>query len=93
MATHYIALIHKEPGSGYGVSFPDIPGVTAVADTLDEALHEASVALGFAFEDWEGACPSVRSLDELRADSDFLDMSKDAVVAAVTPAASLKDAA
>ena len=24
--THTIALIHKEPGSGYGVSFPDVPG-------------------------------------------------------------------
>ena len=55
MSKHYIALIHKEPDSGYGVSFPDVPGVTAVADTLDDALREASVALGFAFEDWEGA--------------------------------------
>ncbi len=51
MATHYIALIHKEPNSGYGVSFPDVPGITAVADTLDGALHEAGIALGFAFED------------------------------------------
>ncbi len=23
----YIALIHKEPDSDYGVSFPDLPGV------------------------------------------------------------------
>ena len=23
----YIALIHKDPGSDYGVSFPDLPGV------------------------------------------------------------------
>jgi predicted RNase H-like HicB family nuclease len=45
---HYIALIHREPKSGYGVSFPDVPGVIAVADTLDEALHEGAVALGFA---------------------------------------------
>ena len=28
--THYIALIHKEADSGYGVSFPDVPGVIAV---------------------------------------------------------------
>ncbi len=45
MATHYIALTHKEPNRGYGVSFPDVPGVTAVADTLDDALHEAGIAL------------------------------------------------
>ena len=50
--THYIALIHKEADSGYGVSFPDVPGVIAVGDSLDSALHEAGVALGFAFEDW-----------------------------------------
>ncbi len=90
---HYIALIHKEADSGYGVSFPDVPGVIAVADTLDEALHEAGIALGFAFEDWHGVRPTPRSLDELRADRDFLDWSADAVVAAVTPPADIADAA
>lgn len=83
---HYIALIHKEPDSFYGVSFPDVPGVIAVADTLDEALREAGVALGFAFEDWPGEYPKPRSLDNLRGDSRFLDEAADAVVAAVTPA-------
>ncbi|WP_080918331.1 type II toxin-antitoxin system HicB family antitoxin [Manganibacter manganicus] len=68
--THYIALIHKDADSGYGVSFPDVPGVTAVADTLDEALREASVALAFAFEDWQGHLPSPRTLDVLRQDAD-----------------------
>ena len=93
MATHYIALIHKEADSGYGVSFPDVPGVTAVADTLDDALNEAGIALGFAFEDWQGVLPSPRSLDELRADSEFRDWSADAVVAAVTPTRIMADAA
>ncbi len=91
--THYIALIHKEAESGYGVSFPDVPGVIAVADTLDEALDEASIALGFAFEDWEGAWPVRRSLDALRADRDFLESSAYAVVAAVAPADGLVAAA
>ena len=81
--THYIALIHKEAGSGYGVSFPDVPGVIAVADTLDDALQEARVALGFAFEDWEGERPVPRTLDDLRNDPEFLEWSSDAVVAAV----------
>jgi len=93
MAAHYIALIHKDKESGYGVSFPDVPGVTAVADTLDEALHEAGIALGFAFEDWQGSCPSPRSLEELRADSTFRNSAADAVVAAVTPAQAIADAA
>lgn len=90
---HYIALIHKEAESGYGVSFPDVLGVTAVADTLDEALHEAAVALAFAFEDWTGERPTARTLDQLRGDDDFLDWSRDAVVAAVAPVPALADAA
>lgn len=93
MATHYIALIHKEKESGYGVSFPDVPGVVAVADTLDDALREAGAALGFAFEDWQGQFPAPRTLDMLRADPDFLDWSVDAVVAAVAPAQRMADAA
>jgi predicted RNase H-like HicB family nuclease len=91
--THYIALIHKEADNGYGVSFPDVPGVIAVADTLDEALREAGVALGFAFEDWQGDRPSPRTLDELHRDATFLDWSADAVVAAVAPENNIAHAA
>ncbi len=91
--THYIALIHKEPESGYGVSFPDVPGVVAVADTLDDALREASIALGFAFEDWRDERPTPRSLDALRHDPVFLEVSADAVVAAIAPAVSVAHAA
>jgi len=91
--THYIALIHKETGSGYGVSFPDVPGVTAVADTLDDALREAGIALGFAFEDWQGEHPAARTLDELRCDPDFLHWSSDAVIAAVAPISGMAHAA
>jgi predicted RNase H-like HicB family nuclease len=89
----YIALIHKEPKSGYGVSFPDVPGVIAVADTLDEALHEGAVALGFAFEDWQGKQPVPRSLDELRRDPEFRDMASDAVVAAIAADGTIPSAA
>lgn len=91
--THYIALIHKDTDSGYGVSFPDVPGVIAVAGTLDQALAEAAVALGFAFEDWQGTRPAPRSLEELRRDRDFIRDSADAVVAAVAPAAGMANAA
>ena len=33
---HYIALIHKDANSCYGVSFPDVPGVFTAGDTIDE---------------------------------------------------------
>jgi predicted RNase H-like HicB family nuclease len=91
-ASHYIALIHKELDSGYGVSFPDVPGVIAVAETLDDALSEASEALHFAFEDWPGEWPEARSLDLLRDDPDFVSRSHDAVVAAIRAPARLQAA-
>lgn len=92
-AIHFIALIHKEADSGYGVSFPDVPGVIAVADSLDQAIAEGAEALAFAFEDWAGDLPRARSLDALRADAAFLERSTDAVVAAIAPAASVSEAA
>jgi predicted RNase H-like HicB family nuclease len=51
MATNtYIALIHKDPDSDYGASFPDLPGCVAVASSLDEVLAEAKEALAFHIE-------------------------------------------
>ncbi|CAL8971603.1 hypothetical protein RHODGE_RHODGE_03844 [Rhodoplanes serenus] len=84
---HYIALIHKEPDSSYGVSFPDVPGVVTAGDTLDEAMRNAAAVLAFAAEDWsdlEGAAfPSPRTIDELRREPEFQEDSADAIVAAV----------
>ena len=40
----YPALIDGEDGA-YGVVFPDIPGVGAMGDTVDEALLNAGDAL------------------------------------------------
>ena len=85
--THYIALIHKDVDSSYGVSFPDVPGVITAGDTLDAALAQAAEALAFAADGWTQDTgtpfPQPRNLDELRADPYFLESSADAVVAAV----------
>lgn len=43
----YIALIHKEPDSDYGVSFPDFPGCITAGATVDEARRMAERALAF----------------------------------------------
>lgn len=91
--THYIALIHKEPDSGYGVSFPDVPGIVAVAGTMDEAIAEAAAALDFAFEGWSGDLPVPRSLDQLRQDADFQTAAANAVVAVIRPSAAYYAAA
>jgi antitoxin HicB len=84
---YYIALIHKEPDSSYGVSFPDVPGVVTAADTIDVAMQKAAEALEFAAEDWIAqvgtAFPHPRTIDDLRGDAEFLGDSVDAVIAAV----------
>ena len=84
---HYIAVIHKEPGSAFGVSFPDVPGVIASAGSLDDAIVEAREALAFAAEDWEALVgspfPRPRTLDALQDDPVFREHAVGAVVAAV----------
>ncbi len=41
----YVALVRKEPGSDYGVSFPDFPGCVTAGRTLEEAYAMAEEAL------------------------------------------------
>ena len=43
-SVRYPALIDGETGA-YGVSFPDLPGIAAMGDTIDEALLNAEEAL------------------------------------------------
>ena len=85
---HYIALIHKDPDSCYGVSFPDIPGVFTAGDTIDEAMQQAHEVLNVAAEDGTNPDGSTgfkapRTIDELRNNPEFLEDAKDAVVAFV----------
>jgi len=68
---HYVALIHKDPDSAYGVSFPDLPGCYSAGDTLDEATRNAAEGLG-SFVRWMESdgdpIPSPRTPDEILAD-------------------------
>ena len=84
---HYIALIHKQADSCYGVSFPDVPGVTTAGDSIDEAMRKAGEVLEFAAEDWPEhtgkSFPRPRTIDELRSDLEFQEVAADAVIAAV----------
>src|SRR5438874_10980932 len=85
---HYVALIHKDADSCYGVSFPDIPGVSTAGDTIDEAILQAAGVLEFAAEDWENSdgskiFPAPRTIDELRSDPQFREDAADAVIVAV----------
>lgn len=48
--THYVALIHKEASSDFGVSFPDFPGCVTAGQTLEEARLMAEEALALHIE-------------------------------------------
>ena len=87
---HYIALIHKDAESDYGVSFPDIPGVITAGSSLDEARELAAEALAFHLEglaeDGE-AVPEPSSLEEIMKDA----QNKDGVAVLIAaPAADVK---
>jgi DNA end-binding protein Ku len=79
-----VAMIHHEDGA-YGVSFPDFPGCTTVADDLDTAVAKAGEVLAFHTEGLaqDGALPRPRNLRELQSDPDFREDAKGAVLVLV----------
>ena len=72
----YIAIIHKEPNSDFGVSFPDFPGCITAGRTLDTAKDMAAEALtrhiGVMRETGEPV-PDPSTLDEVMSNPDFQD--------------------
>jgi len=67
----YIAYLHKDGKSDYGVSFPDFPGCITAGTTLEEARRMAAEALSFHIAGMrkDGApVPKPSTLDELRND-------------------------
>jgi predicted RNase H-like HicB family nuclease len=67
----YIALIHKEAASDYGVSFPDLPGLISAGATLDEAREMAAEALALHLEGMAAekeAVPEPSTLESVMAD-------------------------
>jgi len=74
--SEYIALIHKEPTSAFGASFPDLPGCVSAANTLEELRPMIEEALGFhiegMIEDGE-AVPEPSTLDEILKAEGYVD--------------------
>jgi predicted RNase H-like HicB family nuclease len=67
----YIAYLHKDKSSDFGVSFPDFPGCVTAGRTLEEARELAVEALTLhvagMVEDGD-AIPEPSTLDELAGD-------------------------
>lgn len=59
------ALVHKDDGSAYGVTFPDVPGCFAAADEAESLVENAADALSLWFEDQPMVEP--RAVEAVRA--------------------------
>jgi predicted RNase H-like HicB family nuclease len=90
MMAGYVALVHKDEGTSYGVSFPDVPGCVSAGDTMEEALANAAEALAghLALMRADGdPIPRPRGLGAIKADLEFSDDLKGAIVRTVAPVA------
>jgi predicted RNase H-like HicB family nuclease len=80
---NYIAYLHQEHKSDYGVSFPDFPGCITAGRNLQEASRRAPEALSLhiaaMLEDGE-ALPEPSTMDDVKKDP----ASKGAMVFLVT---------
>lgn len=69
----YIAYLHKDRNSDFGVSFPDFPGCITAGKSLDEASRKAPEALAFhiagMIEDGQKV-PKPSKIDDLVPDPD-----------------------
>lgn len=72
----YIAIIHKDVDSDFGVSFPDFPGCATAGRTLDEARIMAAEALSLHIQGMNedgAALPEPSTLDAIAQHPDFTD--------------------
>jgi len=82
----YIAFIHKDPDSIYGVSFPDVPGCISAGDTIDEAVRNAVEALSGHIRMLEtdgDPVPEPRDFDAVMADPDLAEDREGAMTTVV----------
>ena len=86
---NYVAVIHKDPKSDFGVSFPDFPGCVSAGSTLNEAKDMAQEALGLHIagmrEDGD-PIPEPSDFESLVASPEF----SDAIAFLVIPVADSK---
>jgi predicted RNase H-like HicB family nuclease len=67
----YIAFLHKDKNSDFGVSFPDFPGCISAGSTLEAARKMAAEALAMHVAGMRAdgePIPEPSSLDDLRGD-------------------------
>jgi len=73
-AMNYPVVIHKDPGSDYGVSVPDLPGCVSAGATIDEALAMAREAIELHLEgliEAGGVPPLPTPIEALQSNPDY----------------------
>lgn len=85
----FVAIVHKDRDSAYGVTFPDAPGCFSASDDMDDLFANAAEAL----ELWaEGLhedglpTPRARDLSEIKADPLWAEAFADAALVIAVPA-------
>ena len=85
----YIGIVHKDPESAYGISFPDAPGCFSAADELDDlfAMAEEAITAWTAAMSKDGlVIPKTRDLSEIREDPEWTEsLATSAFLIAVPP--------
>lgn len=85
----YIGIVHKDPESAYGITFPDAPGCFSAADEMDELFAMVEEALSLWTEEMaeEGnPIPPARDLSEISKDPEWEESLAESVFLIAAPA-------
>jgi predicted RNase H-like HicB family nuclease len=85
----YIAIVHKDTDSAYGLSSPDAPGCFSAADRIDDIFANAAEAISLwteAMIEDHRKIPAPRDLSELKRDPQWTDSFADAALVIAVPA-------
>lgn len=69
----YLGILEKEPGTLWGIWFPDLPGCVTAGETADIAIDRAPEVLRLWVDDARAdneVLPQARSIEELREDAE-----------------------
>ncbi len=73
----FLIAIHKDPGTSYGVSVPDLPGCITAGDTIPEAFDMAKEAIELhltgMLDDGLQLPDPTNDLEQLRSNPDYAD--------------------
>ena len=79
---YYIAVVHKDEASAFGLHFPDVPGCFSACDSMDDMIGNGAEALSLFAE--HAALPEPRSIEQIRSDADVrVDLAEGAFLVAV----------